>query len=567
MAQDIDIITEFCGDTEDIIYGDTFVPNETSFFIMTDTHTPMCLTKFSIEQQFHEFIAFVKIIGSGVNKTFIFTLPNPIKIIGNPFKLLRYTTFLLVPYTTFENPDLNVVIKQTVYKAHPIHRREALLYLRNHDIRPPPEFIPEPDDVYTTIQGLDYPYYMGSEIIEYNDTIFVERTQTSEIVFNIDNIFVEMLLQYYIDKGLIILFPGEGIDVPGEENSPLRQQILGKGRYRMLDYINGLLVDTYRPSAMGTFADEDNVDRNGILYLAHRFFDIQRIEDLVEVCVNVRSKQVNISNNMLGLLAHVNVLNLTIGQSRILSELDEINPISTMSILSTLSLTNTLVSDLKPLENLEYLTKIELIECPIEDLSPLQNLQRLADLTLISIPIIDLSPIQGLQNLTYLYLSGTRVSDISPLQGLQELRELSLSGEQIEDISPLQGLQKLAILYLNNNDKIENISPLQGLRELVNLYLDHTRISDISPLQGLKKLEILDLDFTQVRDLTPLQGLEKLTELSLNNTKVEDITPIWRYPNIKIVNLDNTPYKLNPPRPKESEDEDWTTEYAETSEY
>ena len=85
---------------------------------------------------------------------------------------------------------------------------------------------------------------------------------------------------------------------------------------------------------------------------------------------------------------------------------------------------------------------------------PLSRLTRLKYLVLSNNQVRDISPLVGLTNLETLYLENNQIRDISPLAGLANLEYLNLNDNQIEDISPLvanRGLSEGEKVYLLGN--------------------------------------------------------------------------------------------------------------------
>ncbi|MBC2140531.1 leucine-rich repeat domain-containing protein, partial [Listeria innocua] len=162
-------------------------------------------------------------------------------------------------------------------------------------------------------------------------------------------------------------------------------------------------------------------------------------------------------------------------------------------------------SNLSGMEHLTNLTNLFLNGNPtLSDISPLSGLTKLTTLRISDSNVSDISPLSGLTNLTSLDLRNNQISDISPLSGLTKLTTtLYLENNQISDVSPLSGLTKLQALNLNNN-QISDISPLSGLSGLVGrLDLDGNQISDISPLSGIH-FRALSIRNNQVSDVSSL---------------------------------------------------------------
>ncbi|WP_421800006.1 COR domain-containing protein [Haliscomenobacter sp.] len=105
----------------------------------------------------------------------------------------------------------------------------------------------------------------------------------------------------------------------------------------------------------------------------------------------------------------------------ILSEnenLKDLNPLSKLSNLRKLHISNTLVNDLTPLRLLSKLTFLDISKTYVKDLKPLASLTSLYSLNISNTKVNDLIPLVSLTNLTLLNLSNTEVSDLRPIKQL-----------------------------------------------------------------------------------------------------------------------------------------------------
>ena len=256
-----------------------------------------------------------------------------------------------------------------------------------------------------------------------------------------------------------------------------------------------------------------------------------------------------------GLEHATNLRNLSLRGNKI----EDISPLSGLTMLKTLTLSENNISNIDALSEMTELTHLALQENKIEDISPLEkltmletlilrennisNIDALSEMTelttlyLSTNKIEDISPLEDLTMLTRLYLDGNNISDISPLEDLTMLTRLYLDGNNISDISPLSGLTMLTRLYLQEN-QISDISPLEDLTMLTRLYLQENQISDISPLSGLTMLERLYLHRNQISDISPLEDLTMLTRLALHANKISDLSVLEGLPALSTLYID-----------------------------
>ena len=221
--------------------------------------------------------------------------------------------------------------------------------------------------------------------------------------------------------------------------------------------------------------------------------------------------------------------------------ISDLSPLSNLTNLRWLDLSDNAISDISPLAGLTNLRNLDLSDNAISDISPLAGLTNLEYyLGLSGNAISDISPLSNLTNLRWLTLFDNAISDISLLSNLTNLRWLELSDNAISDISVLAGLTNLWSLDLSGNN-ISDISVLLGLTNLTNLLLFDNAISDVSPLAGLTNLTQLGLSDNAISDVSPLAGLTNLTNLLLSDNAISDISPL-----LGLTNLLNLWLKRNP---------------------
>ena len=111
--------------------------------------------------------------------------------------------------------------------------------------------------------------------------------------------------------------------------------------------------------------------------------------------------------------------------------------------ISTLSLSNKNISSLIGLENLIGLQKLDLWKTDIDNIEPLSTLENLVYLRISKTNVVDISPLENLTAIEELYLQETEIEDISVLSKLQNLMYLYLEKTLVKDISSLEELKNL----------------------------------------------------------------------------------------------------------------------------
>ena len=142
--------------------------------------------------------------------------------------------------------------------------------------------------------------------------------------------------------------------------------------------------------------------------------------------------------------------------------LTDISPLSEISNLQYLSLSNNQITDISVLSNFDSLYYISFRDNQISDLSPLSNSPNIYLVDITNNDVSDLSPLAQLSNLQIAYLNGNQISDISPIAQSVDLWLLDISDNQVYDLSPLKDLVNLTEIYLHGNADITCIDVSEG---------------------------------------------------------------------------------------------------------
>ncbi|GKT27810.1 hypothetical protein ADUPG1_000200 [Aduncisulcus paluster] len=309
---------------------------------------------------------------------------------------------------------------------------------------------------------------------------------------------------------------------------------------------------------------------------------------LITPCSNITVAEINsISSNPLD-LANLSISNIS-GLEHLSTSINEIllqenfylvdlAPISSLSGLSSLNLSNTSVYNLSPISNLNSLTSLFLVSCPIDyttfnfsyslevldisdtgtiDLSVLETFTDLSVLILdncdilnedlndffnsFPFPVLDILSLSGLNleyipefhedtsNITSVDLSDNSIVDLLPLID-HDILDISDTGTI--DLSVLETFTDLSVLILDNCDILN-----EDLNDFFNSF--PFPVLDILSLSGLNleyipefhedtsNITSVDLSDNSIVDLLPLIDHDSLVELSVSNNLIIDPTPLF----------------------------------------
>jgi internalin A len=237
-------------------------------------------------------------------------------------------------------------------------------------------------------------------------------------------------------------------------------------------------------------------------------------------------------------------------KARVETQLGVTNPtVADMVFLKELSAPGRGISDLTGLEYATNLARLnlgeffscwvwppELLTNQIQDISPLSGLTQLKSLDLSNNQITDISALSGLTALEILTLYNNQITDISALSGLSNLMSLDMERNQITDITPLSGLTNLKSLVLNSN-RIRGTSVLSTLTGLESLSLSRVGLATIPALTDLPNLKFLDLVGNQITDISGLSGMPAIETVTLFGNRITSIPALTDVPNLQALGL------------------------------
>ncbi len=239
-------------------------------------------------------------------------------------------------------------------------------------------------------------------------------------------------------------------------------------------------------------------------------------------------------------------------------------PIFSVQWLSTLDLSNNLISDITPVKGLTLLRQLNLAGNAVKDdvIHSLGGLTSLKTLDLSRNLISDISPLSSLTLLTSLNLSSNIITDISPLAGMSMLTELDISYNGILQLDAISRLTNIQTLNISDNPEIVTLSALSEYTRLTNLKISGTAVTTIDEISTMTSLITFDCSRTAITDLSvvvrtniknltasqcgltsafSLMGAPELEVLDLSVNAISDATPLTVLPNLKILNIASNP--------------------------
>ena len=188
----------------------------------------------------------------------------------------------------------------------------------------------------------------------------------------------------------------------------------------------------------------------------------------------------------------------------------------------------------------------------IQDAEPISRLTNIEFLDMSDSKIDDLSPLYGLHNLKSLNVKNTAVSDLSALSNLKNLKDLNIENTDVKSLKALHELSNLSKVYADgskiNRDEVVGLKKRQrqviivyqtdelrlwwgnldlAWREIFNNHLLCNSNPTAEQLQAIVDIEEIMVDPSNVvYSLEPLRQMAFLTKLIINNNQIQDLTPL-----------------------------------------
>lgn len=200
-------------------------------------------------------------------------------------------------------------------------------------------------------------------------------------------------------------------------------------------------------------------------------------------------------------------------------EIFGLQALSELRDLKVVDISNTAITDLGPISNVTFLESLNLTNTPTSDIQFIKYSDRLKYLDISDTQIEDISTLLNLKSLVSLKAENTPVMSYAVLNEFKNLTQLQLATSGFNNLENIKDLGKLESLDLSGNYMI-NFSALSGLKSLKSLNLSKTNLQDVNPINALDSLESLDISGTQVADISPLEQLTNIKKISADETKL-----------------------------------------------
>lgn len=257
----------------------------------------------------------------------------------------------------------------------------------------------------------------------------------------------------------------------------------------------------------------------------------------------------------------INIRNLKVNHF-----IQDAEPISRLTNIEFLDMSDSKIDDLSPLYGLHNLKSLNVKNTVVSDLSALSNLKNLKELNIENTDVKSLKPLYDLSNLSIIYADGSKINrdeviglkkqqrQLTVVYQTDELKmwwgNLDLSWREIFnshllcDSNPtaeqLQSIIDIEEVIVNPDNVVYSLEPLRQMAFLKKLIINNNQIQDLTPLSDKEYLEVLSVSGNPVDNIIPLANSHSLKNLNIENTPVSDLTPIASLKNVKVLNIGGT---------------------------
>lgn len=252
------------------------------------------------------------------------------------------------------------------------------------------------------------------------------------------------------------------------------------------------------------------------------------------------------------------------------TEIIRLDPLYGMTSLQSLNLENTYISSLKPLEVSNSLRVLNISNSQVEDLDPLENINTL-EIIIATNSLITSDDVMRLKekhpNVTVIYqtqkletwwanldttwkaimkehvpIRGINPSEFE-LQRMVDLRKIEIKTEEpIMNLEPIANFEWIEILNVANQG-INDLKPLSKMKHLKELYVQDNPITDFTPIQSIYSIEVLNISNTNISDLNIVAELRNLRILNAGGTAIKSLKPLATLTVLEELIVNNTPLK------------------------
>jgi len=249
------------------------------------------------------------------------------------------------------------------------------------------------------------------------------------------------------------------------------------------------------------------------------------------------------------------------------TEISFLQPIQGLANLESLNISHTYINTIDPLKEMTNLRMLDISNTPVADLTPLVNDKSIevivADSTIIGQAqvialkesrrrvhvIYQTGPLtvwwEGLDSIWQaIFRDALGIHDEMPsaldLQRVLDVQTLEIGSEfPISSIEPLANCMWLERLTINNQS-VRDITPLANKDYLVELNMQNNPISSLKPIENSTMLELLNIENTQINDLGPLSKMNNLVTLNAGGTSVKSLKPLSNLQRLENLFVNNT---------------------------
>lgn len=246
--------------------------------------------------------------------------------------------------------------------------------------------------------------------------------------------------------------------------------------------------------------------------------------------------------------------------------IQDAEPISRLTNIESLDLSDSKIDDLSPLYELHNLKALNVRNTAVSDISPLANNNNLRELNIENTNISSLTPLHELKSISKIYADGTNITteEVVELKKIQrqvnviyQTDELKIWWGNLDDSwrdifnshilcnsnptsEQLQSIIDLEEIVIEPENVVYTLEPITQMAFLKKLVVNNNQIQDLSPLSDKYFLEELSVSGNPVDNIMPLSHLTSLKNLNIENTPVGELTPIESLENIKVLNISGT---------------------------
>ena len=225
--------------------------------------------------------------------------------------------------------------------------------------------------------------------------------------------------------------------------------------------------------------------------------------------------------------------------------LQNLIPVSRLTNLESLDISNTEIVSLAPLMGMPNLRRLNMENTYVEQLGPLSNVVSLNYLSISNTNVRQIDTLAAISQLSIVMAEGLNIAQEQVIELKRNIPHVTVVYQTAQLTEWWQNLEQNWKDVLKQEVPLAQVNPsgleLQRMVDITELEIDPSMaVHSLEPLSRFIWLEVLSVDNQNIRDLSPLSDKVHMKELYLSNNPITDLSPLATNQSMEILNVENS---------------------------